>query len=377
MTQSASIKANFCGQLGGFALDVSISAPAKGVTALFGPSGCGKTSVLRCMAGLQHLDGTLSVGDDIWQDSAANIFRKPHQRETGYVFQEASLFTHFSVRDNLLFGARRAKTASAPESIDFDRVTGLLNIGHILERSAMSLSGGERQRVAVGRALLSRPKLLLMDEPLSALDQGTKNEILPYFEALHEELSIPIIYVSHDMREVEWLADTLIVMAEGRVVAQGTLAALQSDPALPLLRAPDAAVTLEGIVAETDEQYALTTFSIPGGKLIASGRQGQCGDRARLRIAASDVSFTRTAPETTTILNVLPAIVQSIEHLGTGPQADVIVALGADGSGARIAGRITRKSLENLALAPGVAVYAQIKGVAIASSGAGARFIRG
>jgi molybdate transport system ATP-binding protein len=373
-SEAATIEARFAGDQGGFRLDVSFTAPARGVTALFGPSGCGKTTVLRCMAGLQHMPGTLRIGSDAWQDSSANLFRKPHLRDTGYVFQEANLFAHLSVRDNLLFGARRSKAAATGAAVDFDHICKLLNIAPLLDRSPVSLSGGERQRVAVGRALLSKPRILLMDEPLSALDQQTKNDVLPYFEALHEELAIPVIYVTHDMREVERLADTLVLMENGRVLASGQLEALQSDPALPLLTAPDAAVTLEGTIRETEEQYSLTHFDIAGGSLAASGLQGEKGERKRLRIAASDVSFTRSAPEATTILNILPAVITAVERHGDGPQVDVIVRLGSDGGGARILGRITRKSLEVLALAEGDLVYAQIKGVAIASSGSGSRF---
>jgi molybdate transport system ATP-binding protein len=373
-SEAATIEARFAGDQGGFRLDVSFTAPARGVTALFGPSGCGKTTVLRCMAGLQHMPGTLRIGSDTWQDSSANLFRKPHLRDTGYVFQEANLFAHLSVRDNLLFGARRSNAAATGAAVDFDHICKLLNIAPLLDRSPVSLSGGERQRVAVGRALLSKPRILLMDEPLSALDQQTKNDVLPYFEALHEELAIPVIYVTHDMREVERLADTLVLMENGRVLASGQLEALQSDPALPLLTAPDAAVTLEGTIRETEEQYSLTHFDIAGGSLAASGLQGEKGERKRLRIAASDVSFTRSAPEATTILNILPAVITAVERHGDGPQVDVIVRLGSDGGGARILGRITRKSLEVLALAEGDLVYAQIKGVAIASSGSGSRF---
>jgi molybdate transport system ATP-binding protein len=373
-SEAATIEARFAGEQGAFRLDVSFTAPARGVTALFGPSGCGKTTVLRCMAGLQHMPGTLRVGSEVWQDSSADMFRKPHLRDTGYVFQEANLFAHLSVRDNLLFGARRSKAAATSASVDFDHICKLLNIVPLLDRSPVSLSGGERQRIAVGRALLSKPQILLMDEPLSALDQQTKNDILPYFEALHEELAIPVIYVTHDMREVERLADTLVLMKNGHVLASGPLETLQSDPALPLLTAPDAAVTLEGTIRETEARYSLTYFDIAGGSLAASGLQGETGERKRLRIAASDVSFTRTAPEATTILNILPAVITAVERHGDGPQVDVIVRLGQNGEGARILGRITRKSQETLALAEGDLVYAQIKGVAIASSGSGSRF---
>ena len=187
----------------------------RGVTALFGPSGCGKTTVLRCVAGLQMLrDGYLSIGGEVWQDGAA--FRPPYQRSVGYVFQEASLFPHLSVRRNLLYGHRRALRRGTGEATRFDEVVELLGMQGLLDRSPLRLSGGERQRVAIGRALLSQPRLLLMDEPLAGLDRLSKDEILPYLEALHTALSIPILYVSHDIAEVERLADHLVLMQAGQ-----------------------------------------------------------------------------------------------------------------------------------------------------------------
>ncbi|MGE3643197.1 MAG: molybdenum ABC transporter ATP-binding protein [Beijerinckiaceae bacterium] len=371
MSGAHTINATFRGHIGDFFLDAAFTIPARGVTALFGPSGCGKTSVLRCMAGLQHVPGSLSVTGLCWQESERGIFVPPHRRETGYVFQEASLFPHMNVRSNLLYGARRAGAAHAA-ALDFDELVDLLRIRPLLERDPLALSGGERQRVAVGRALLSRPRILLMDEPLSALDQITKGELLPYFESLHERLAMPVIYVTHDMREVERLADTLVLMESGRVRACGPLTQLQADPALPLHKAPDAAVVIEGRVAAIDAAYALTVFAIPGGELTASGIEGKAGEAKRLRIAASDVSFTLKRPQDTTILNVLPAVVRSVDTDADQPQALVVAALGGDGNGAQILARITRKSLEALRLAPGAQVFAQIKGVAIASSRSGA-----
>ena len=363
--QASEISTSFAGPLGGFSLDVAFKMPMRGITALFGPSGCGKTTTLRCMAGLQHLPGHFIVGEEVWQDSAKGVFVKTHERPLGYVFQEASLFQHLTVRQNLLYGARRAGDAPTSDALDFDAIVELLGIGHLLERSPIALSGGERQRVAVGRALLSRPRILLMDEPLAALDRMTKEEILPYFERLHESLALPIVYVSHDIGEVARLADTMVLLAKGRVIASGPLTTLQTDPSLPLVAAPDAAVMLEGHVAHVDEDFALTHFTVPGGTLIVPGRQGAPGRERRLRIAASDVSFTLTAATDTTILNCLPARIVSIDGLNSEAQVNIIAALGADGSGARIAARITRKSQTALGLAPGTSVFAQIKSVAL------------
>ncbi|MSO65796.1 MAG: molybdenum ABC transporter ATP-binding protein [Alphaproteobacteria bacterium] len=368
----ATIVARYAGLLGTFALDVAIEAPMRGVTGLFGPSGCGKTTILRCLAGLQRLPGRLTVAGEVWQDDASETFCQPHERPIGYVFQEASLFAHLSVRQNLLYGYRRAKRTGAATAIHLDDVIDLLGIGSLLARAPAHLSGGERQRVAVGRALLSQPRLLLMDEPLSALDRITKDEILPYFEVFHEKLSIPIIYVSHDMTEIERLADTLVLLDRGRVLAAGPLSTLEADPSLPLSHAPEAAVTLEGAVVSVDQAYSLTTLSVSGGTLTVPGRLGGIGMRRRLRIRASDVSFAHSRPTDSTIVNCLPAQILSVDrHDEAGVQMNIVVGLGADGSGARLLARVTRKSQEVLALRPGVGVFAQIKSVALLASWSG------
>jgi len=364
----AGIEAAFAGRFGSFQLDVAFRAPIRGVTALFGPSGCGKTTILRGIAGLHHLAGRLSVGDEDWQDDAGGAFRPPHQRPVGYVFQEPSLFRHLSVRGNLQFGARRARRNGTPEKLAFADVVELLGIAPLLARSPGTLSGGERQRVAVGRALLSQPRLLLMDEPLAALDRQSREEILPYFERLHAELAIPMLYVSHDLAETERLADTIVLLSRGRVLAAGALSALQSDPDLPLLRAPDAGVTVDGRVIGHDHDYALTRYAVPGGELVLPGLQGAGGERRRLRIGATDVSFTRARADETTILNCLPARVVAVTgHNGDAARVNVVAGLGGDGTGARIVGRITRRSRDALALEAGVPVYAQIKSVAVAA----------
>ena len=374
MIPGSNITARFAGTLGAFDIDVALAAPMRGVTALFGPSGCGKTTILRCIAGLQRLPGTLSVGGEIWQDESQGIFRRTHERPIGYVFQEASLFAHLSVRANLLYGQKRALRTGAPPNVAFDDMVELLGIGHLLDRAPSNLSGGERQRIAVGRALLSEPRLLLMDEPLSALDRITKEEILPYFEALHENLSIPVIYVSHDMAEIERLADTLILLEKGRVLAAGTLSDLESDPALPLVHAPDAAVTLDGIVSAIDESYALTTLAIPGGNVIVPGKRGPVGAMRRLRIRTSDVSFVRERPTATTILNCLPVRILSVTPQdASAVQMNIVAGLCDQAPGARIVARVTRKSQETMGLVPGATTFAQIKSVALVAGTTGQR----
>lgn len=363
---SSVIDAAFRGTVGGFALDAAFTVPAKGVTGLFGPSGGGKTTILRCVAGLARLSGRLAVNGEIWQDDDAGVFIKPHRRPIGYVFQEANLFPHLSVRENLLYGAKRASKSGAPAYFNFDDVVALLGLAALVGRAPAALSGGERQRVAVGRALMSQPRLLLLDEPLSALDRQSKDEILPYLESLHDALSIPSFYVSHDMSELERLADTLVLLDRGRVVARGPLAALQADPALPLMGAPEASVTLAGRIRHVDEAYGLAHLDVPGATLIVPARHASPGEERRLRIKASDVSFARARPAETSILNCLPAKIRSLNAQdGDHAHVNILAALGEDGAGAQIVGRVTRKSQEMLALREGDAVYAQIKSIAL------------
>ncbi len=358
------LHARFSGRLGAFCLDVRFDAPARGVTALFGPSGCGKTTVLRCVAGLTRLrDGALSVAGETWQDGR-RTFLAPHRRPIGYVFQEASLFAHLSVTDNLTYGLRRS--GHTPRRVGLDDVVDLLGLARLLARPTAVLSGGERQRVAIGRALLSQPRLLLMDEPLSALDRASKADILPYLETLHDALDIPVLYVTHDLAEVERLADTLVLMEAGTVRALGPVSDLAADPGLPLAGLPDAAEVLEATVESVDVDYGLMSVAVAGASLQVPATGARPGQRHRVRIAAADVSLCRTPPAAGafSILNVLPARIReataSDNHLVT-----VVLTLGADGAGAPLLARITRKSWDQLGLAPGLPVHALVKGVAL------------
>jgi molybdate transport system ATP-binding protein len=360
---AAAIRVAFRGMLGAFSLDAAFRAPGRGVTALFGPSGCGKTTVLRCIAGLTRLDGVCDVAGEVWQDEAR--FRPTHRRPIGYVFQEASLFAHLSVRKNLLYGAPRDGRTAGPADISLDEAIDLLGLDGLLDRAPHNLSGGERQRVALGRALLSQPKLLLMDEPLSALDRLTKDEILPFLERLHERLSLPIFYVSHDMAEVERLADFLVLMGAGKVVAAGPLAELQSDPTLPLARTRDAAVSLAATVDSYDSAYGLLTLRIDGAHLLVPASSATIGEARRVRIAAGDVSLALTPPERSSILNIPPARIVSLSDAGPH-EVLAVLSLGLDGGGARLLSRLTRKSAERLGLKEGAQVFAQVKGVSLA-----------
>jgi molybdate transport system ATP-binding protein len=363
------INVRYAGVLGSFKLDVAFEAPMRGITALFGPSGCGKTTILRCVAGLNRLRGRLAVGGDVWQDDASGQFREPYERPVGYVFQEASLFAHLSVRRNLLYGHRRALKAGVAEEIRLDDVVDLLGIAPLLDRATGALSGGERQRVALGRALLAQPRLLLMDEPLSALDRMTKEELLPYFEALHATLSIPVLYVSHDISEVERLADTMVLLEAGRVVAAGPLGELLTDSRLPIARGPEASTVLDARVGAFDASDGLTTLDVGGQPLLVPGRVGEAGTAHRVRIAATDVSLAVDRPSQTTILNILPVRVLHIEPLNEA-QINVVVTLGHRAGGPKLLARVTRRAQRLLGFEPGQDVYAQIKAVSLVASSA-------
>ena len=327
MTEPPAIRAEFQGAIGKFALDAGFTAPAKGVTALFGPSGCGKTTVLRCIAGLLHLDGVCEIDGEVWQDRSG-AFLPTYRRPLGYVFQEASLFQHLSVRRNLLFGAPRKDGGSAKEAIAFDEVVELLGVERLLDRSPRNLSGGERQRVAIGRALLSQPKLLLMDEPLSALDRATKNEILPFLDRLRDRLNLPVVYIA-DLAEVELLADQMVLMEKGRVIGAGPLEDLQSDPSLPLAAARDAAVSFDGVVRASDKACGLVSLQVRRGSLTVPAPPATIGDRRRIRVIAGDASLTCEEPGPSSILNVLPARIVSMKSIDSN-EVVAVVALGAD-----------------------------------------------
>ncbi len=357
------IEARFRGRRGRFNLDVDFTCPARGVTALFGPSGCGKTTVLRCIAGLDRLpDGYLVVNGAVWQDGADSV--PTHRRPLGYVFQEASLFPHMSVRANLVYGQKRARAQSG---LDVEEVAGLLGLNALLDRAPGHLSGGERQRVAIGRALLSAPEILLMDEPLASLDRFAKNDILPYLERLHDELAIPILYVSHDIAEVERLADRMVLMETGHVRASGPTESLLADPDLPFARQPDAASVLVGTVAAHDPDYGLTSLRVNDTVFFVPGAVGETGSRHRLRIVASDVALCRPPlPEGLSILNAPSARIIDIQPAGKH-QVTVFLAIGPAGDGAVLLSHITRKSCDALALKTGDRVHALIKSAALLS----------
>ncbi len=415
-----------------FTLDVTLQLPQRGITALCGPSGCGKTTVLRALAGLDRAAGRVALGDEVWQCDATGQWRPTHLRPLGYVIQEAALFPHLDVRANLEYGrsrsaaSRRLDSGAWPPSgsgawwrpgsgalhrsgsgasqppdsntaaagFALDQVIDLLGIAPLMARRPATLSGGERQRVAIARALATAPRLLLMDEPLAALDAARKAEILPYLERLHRALALPIVYVTHAMDEVARLADHLVLMDAGRVRAAGPLAELLAQPDLPLARQDDAGVVIAATVAEHDRAYGLSRVRFAGGALWVGETAAAPGEAVRARVLARDVSVTRQAPLQTSVVNVLPVLLESI----TADHSTVLLQLrlvgdghpdrhpdghpdrhpdrhpGSQTSGAgstgselpvRLLARITRRSCDTLALQPGDALFAQIKGVAL------------
>lgn len=357
-----SIVARFNLTFTNFELRADIELPGRGVTALFGHSGSGKTTLLRCIAGLERVpDGYLEVNGDVWQDNNRRLFKPTHQRPLGYVFQEASLFPHLSVRRNLEFGLKRVPHAE--RRVALQQVIELLGIGHLLERKPDVLSGGERQRVGIARALATSPRLLLMDEPLAALDLKRKQEILPYLERLHDELDIPVLYVTHSPEEVAQLADHLVLLEQGRVLAAGSISELTTRLDLPLAHEEEASAVLDAVVAEHDDHYHLTTLEFDGGKMIVGRSAQPVGAHVRLRIHARDVSLALQRHEDSSILNILPAQVLAIDNAGP---ARVLVKLSAGSGGSSpLLARITRKSADALALAVGKSLYVQIKSVAL------------
>jgi molybdate transport system ATP-binding protein len=348
----------------GFTLDVAFEAPA-GITALFGRSGSGKTTVVNAVAGLLRPDrGQVAVNG--WQllDSAAGIWLPPHRRRVGYVFQEGRLFPHLTVRQNLLYG--RWFAGGDPDPAEFARVVDLLGIGGLMTRRPSTLSGGEKQRVALGRALLSQPRVLLMDEPLAALDEARKAEILPYLERVRDDTKVPVLYVSHSLSEVARLATTVIAMQDGRVVRAGPAAEVLSDPdAVPTLGVREAGSTLQGRILRHHADD-LTEIAVSAGSLFLPRLQNPPGAAVRIRIEAKDVMLSLERPGRISALNILPAEVAALRR-GEGPGVIVQLRVGRD----LVLARITRRSADTLGIAPGLACYGIVKSVSVAQADIG------
>ena len=351
------IKAQFYLQRENFIFDIDLQFPLSGVSAIFGPSGCGKTTFLRMLAGLEYCpSGQLTVGTEIWQNK--HTYLATHQRPIAYIFQQASLFQHLNVMDNLLYGQKRRKQKI--NSNQLQDIIDLLDISLLLKRKPEHLSGGEQQRVAIARALASKPKLLLLDEPLSALDMARKQEILPYLEKLNQQFKIPMIYVSHSKNEIARLADHMILLEQGQVKARGPVNELLTRLDLKLAHSNDSETLIKAIIKHHDKEFSLTWLTFSGGQFAIAQNSLPIGSQARLQILARDVSITLKHQTQTSILNIFPAIISEMSHEG---QAQITLKLLLNKT--TILARITRKSAVDLQLTPGKSVFAQIKTVAL------------
>lgn len=371
----STIDACFRARRGDFSLDVNLQLPDAGFTALFGPSGCGKTTLLRALAGLGRCNGYLCFGDAIWQDDAAGRWLPVEHRPIAYVFQEASLFPHLSVRGNLNFGYKRIPKAR--RRIAFDAAVAWLGLEGLLDRNPAGLSGGERQRVAIARALLTSPDLLLMDEPLSALDAHAKAAIFPYLERLHRELKMPVVYVTHAVDEVARLADFIVQMEAGRVMAQGSAIELLSSLEHRPIEGEEPGAVVEAMIRQHDDEHYLSELILSGGQtLLAPRLSASAGSPVRVRIPAREVSISLNVPEGTSILNILTA---HIADFSEGDPGRVLVLLelagelegelereSGQGEPVRLLSRISRYSWDRLNLKSGMTVQAQIKSMGLA-----------
>ncbi len=357
-----SIKARFEVVFEGFSLNVALDLPAKGVTTLFGPSGSGKSTLLRCISGLERSpSGYLKVEKEVWQDESHHIFLPPHQRSLGYVFQEPRLFSHLNVQKNLEYGYKR--TPQNERRIEWQQIIDMLDIGHLLQRKPHKLSGGEQQRVSIGRALLASPKLLLMDEPLASLDIARKQEVLPFIRKLHDELDIPVIYVSHSLDEVLQITDTMVLLRSGRPVAIGSITELCSELELSQYLGDMSGSVIETTIEAHEEEFGLTRLSFQGGEIFIPKQSIPEGQQQRVHILARNVGISLQKPqETTSFLNILKATVVDVAVSDINSHA-VQIKLDV---GVPLLASISRKSLHVLELKVGQSCYAMIKTVSLA-----------
>jgi len=379
MSSAKALRANLRLQRGTFSLAAELIAPASGISVIFGPSGCGKTTLLRCIAGLDEASGSVALADSIWQDSAQRIFIPTHQRRTALVFQDARLFTHLDVAGNLDYAAKR----SAIAAVRRQEIIALLDLAALMKRRCTTLSGGERQRVAIARALMTDPQLLLLDEPLAALDADRKGEILPYLTSLRTQLQLPMLYVTHNFDELLTLADHLILMRDGVITAQGPADTLLSSLDSALAKRDDASTVLNcRIVAHRHDQHLseLALFQneelqmevLPGVQLntatpqhlLLSQTQLPVGSQVRLRVQARDVSIALDAPARSSILNIMHATIDAIGEPGSNGQQLIRLTL----QGQKLLARISAYSAQRLQLREGLNVYVQIKGMALVAN---------
>ncbi|MFX0542589.1 molybdenum ABC transporter ATP-binding protein [Roseovarius sp. S4756] len=359
-----SLTVDIAHRLGDFTLEAKFEA-GPGITALFGPSGSGKTSLAKAIAGLLTPErGRIVQAGETLFDSETRVCLPAARRRVGTVFQDGRLFPHLTVAQNIAFGARYAPPGA--QGLDANVIERILGIGALMERRPASLSGGEKQRVAIARALGMRPRLLLMDEPLAALDGPRKDEILPYLERLRDSGGLPIIYISHALAEIARLADRIVVLREGRVVRVGEVTEVLSDPAMvPLIGVREAGSVLIARVTEANPT-GLSRLAISGGQLRLPGIDAEVGKSVRIRILAQDVLVSLTRPEGLSSRNILPAVVEAV-HRGEGPGVAVSLRLGED----RLLARITAEAMDELCLVPGTACHAVLKATAVARADIG------
>ena len=363
----------------GFTLQAQFAVPTPGIVALFGRSGCGKTTLVNVISGLLQADeAQIRLDDVVLTDTRAGTVVPVEHRKIGYVFQDARLFPHFSVRGNLNYGLKRAgrkhrpvpprrepgsdaaRSASPGEVIAFDEVVALLGLERLLDRRPHQLSGGERQRVSLGRALLSQPRLLLLDEPLASLDVARRDEVLPYLEALRDRLALPMVYVSHQFEEVLQLATHVVLMESGQVVARGDLSEVSLRPELRKIVGPDAVGSvLDGVVTRADPSNGLADLQIGAGTLHVSLKGTTPGTRIRIQLLARDIILATQKPQGLSVRNELEGVVTEL----TPDEYDAVLVKVDIGGGAVVLSRITREAASSLALQPGAKVWALVKAV--------------
>ncbi|MFK5947811.1 MAG: molybdenum ABC transporter ATP-binding protein [Methylococcales bacterium] len=341
-----------------FSLQADFKIPTKGVLGIFGHSGSGKTTILRCIAGLEkELQGSIEINGHTWLSDRINL--SSQQRHIGYIFQESRLFPHMTVEKNLEYGYQRNKRTTTT-NIDKKHLLELLNIGHLLNRYPHKLSGGEKQRAAIARALLKNPQMLLLDEPLAALDDQRKQEILPFLERLHDEINIPMLYVSHSLDEVSRLCDHMLVMEQGRIQFNGSLHDALISPESPLATADNAAAILEVRAISQDKEFQISTVETANGNLIQVHGLIKLNRHIRLRILANNISLCKSKPENSSILNILEGKINRVIE-----EKDSSILLQIDSKKDILLTRVSRKSYQQLQLTPGQAIFIQIKAVAL------------
>lgn len=352
------IKASYQKRMGNFELDAEFEIPHHGITILFGPSGSGKSTLLNCIAGLEQAHQSYcSINGQIFDHSSRNIHLPCRQRRIGYVFQDSRLFPHMTVLKNLQYADSRSSRKHSQLSIE--KITEKFSLGTLLQQYPHQLSGGQKQRVALARALLSNPQLLILDEPLSALDQAAKQELLPYLESIHREHTIPVIYVSHDLREVLQLGDYMLVMNQGAVVDHGNLVDLCVSQPL-LTQAEGASFILQGSVMSTDGKHFISTVQCKDHQLIISGKLLTAGQQVRILVHAKDVSISLSHANDSSILNIIPATINKVHTPKNGKQLVECLT-----GSTRMLAMLSIRSVENLKLSQGVEVFVQIKATAV------------